>query len=184
MVDGYSRVTNGHRIGVFMMQNGPGAENGFGGVAQAYAESVPILLLPAGMARQRAAASTPIFTQRVVMSQSRNGAPKSTWSNGCRSSAAGICQAAEWPPGTGAAGNPARCGPGGVPCRVGSALRHACARRIGAVEQAAQALLTAQCPILHAGQACSTRKRPTNWSARGVLTSARHDHPAREECLP
>jgi len=53
MVDGYSRVTNGRRIGVFMMQNGPGAENGFGGVAQAYAESVPILLLPAGMARQR-----------------------------------------------------------------------------------------------------------------------------------
>jgi acetolactate synthase-1/2/3 large subunit len=53
MVDGYSRVTNGRKIGVFMMQNGPGAENGFGGVAQAYAESVPILLLPAGMARQR-----------------------------------------------------------------------------------------------------------------------------------
>ncbi len=53
MVDGYSRVTNGKRTGVFMMQNGPGAENGFGGVAQAYAESVPILLLPAGMARQR-----------------------------------------------------------------------------------------------------------------------------------
>ena len=53
MVDGYSRITNGQRIGVFMMQNGPGAENGFGGVAQAYAESVPILLLPAGMARSR-----------------------------------------------------------------------------------------------------------------------------------
>jgi acetolactate synthase-1/2/3 large subunit len=53
MVDGYSRVTNGRRIGVFMMQNGPGAENGFGGVAQAYAESVPILLLPAGMSRRR-----------------------------------------------------------------------------------------------------------------------------------
>jgi acetolactate synthase-1/2/3 large subunit len=53
MVDGYSRVTNGRKIGVFMMQNGPGAENGFGGVAQAYAESVPILLLPAGMARHR-----------------------------------------------------------------------------------------------------------------------------------
>jgi acetolactate synthase-1/2/3 large subunit len=53
MVDGYSRVNNGKRIGVFMMQNGPGAENGFGGVAQAYADSVPILLLPAGMARQR-----------------------------------------------------------------------------------------------------------------------------------
>jgi thiamine pyrophosphate-dependent acetolactate synthase large subunit-like protein len=53
MVDGYARVTNGKRTGAFMMQNGPGAENGFGGVAQAYAESVPILLVPAGMARQR-----------------------------------------------------------------------------------------------------------------------------------
>ena len=53
MVDGYARVTNGKRTGVFLMQNGPGAENGFGGVAQAYADSVPILLLPAGMPRDR-----------------------------------------------------------------------------------------------------------------------------------
>ena len=53
MVDGYSRVTNGKRMGVFMMQNGPGAENGFGGVAQAFSESVPILLLPAGMPREK-----------------------------------------------------------------------------------------------------------------------------------
>jgi len=53
MVDGYSRVTNGKKLGVFMMQNGPGAENGFGGVAQAYSESVPILLLPAGMPRSK-----------------------------------------------------------------------------------------------------------------------------------
>ena len=53
MVDGFSRVTNGKRMGVFMMQNGPGAENGFGGVAQAYSESVPILLLPAGMPREK-----------------------------------------------------------------------------------------------------------------------------------
>jgi len=51
MVDGYSRATNGKKIGVFMMQNGPGAENGFGGVAQAYSESVPILVLPAGYHR-------------------------------------------------------------------------------------------------------------------------------------
>ena len=53
MVDGYSRVTNGKKLGVFMMQNGPGAENGFGGVAQAFSESVPILLLPAGMPREK-----------------------------------------------------------------------------------------------------------------------------------
>ena len=53
MVDGYSRVTNGKKMGVFMMQNGPGAENGFGGVAQAYSESVPILLLPAAIPREK-----------------------------------------------------------------------------------------------------------------------------------
>ena len=48
MADGYSRVKNARTIGVFTMQTGPGAENAFGGVAQAYADSVPILLLPGG----------------------------------------------------------------------------------------------------------------------------------------
>ena len=48
MADGYSRIMCGNRIGIFMMQEGPGAENAFGGVAQAYADSVPILLLPGG----------------------------------------------------------------------------------------------------------------------------------------
>lgn len=51
--DGFSRVTNGRRIGVFTMQAGPGAENGFPGVAQAYSDSTPILLLPAGANRDR-----------------------------------------------------------------------------------------------------------------------------------
>ena len=48
MADGFSRVRNGNAIGVFTMQQGPGAENAFAGVAQAYADSVPILLLPGG----------------------------------------------------------------------------------------------------------------------------------------
>ena len=53
MADGFSRINNGKRTGIFLMQAGPGAENAFGGVAQAYADSVPILLLPAGAARHR-----------------------------------------------------------------------------------------------------------------------------------
>ena len=48
MADGYSRVNNGRKIGVFTMQRGPGAENAFGGVAQAFADSVPLLALPGG----------------------------------------------------------------------------------------------------------------------------------------
>ena len=42
MADAYSRLSSGDKIGVFCMQHGPGAENAFGGVAQAYSESVPI----------------------------------------------------------------------------------------------------------------------------------------------
>ncbi len=53
LADGYSRVTNGRGTGVFSMQAGPGAENAFAGVAQAYADSVPILLLPASARRDR-----------------------------------------------------------------------------------------------------------------------------------
>ena len=53
MADGFSRIHNGRRVGIFLMQNGPGAENSFGGVAQAFADSVPILLLPDGAPRDR-----------------------------------------------------------------------------------------------------------------------------------
>jgi thiamine pyrophosphate-dependent acetolactate synthase large subunit-like protein len=54
MADAMSRLTSGEKIGVFAMQHGPGAENAFGGVAQAYGEAVPILVLPMGYPRQLA----------------------------------------------------------------------------------------------------------------------------------
>jgi thiamine pyrophosphate-dependent acetolactate synthase large subunit-like protein len=54
MADAYSRMSSGSKIGVFAMQHGPGSENAFGGVAQAYGESVPILVLPMGYARRLA----------------------------------------------------------------------------------------------------------------------------------
>ena len=52
MADAVSRVTSGRRIGVFAMQHGPGSENAFGGVAQAWADSVPIVVLPMGYPRR------------------------------------------------------------------------------------------------------------------------------------
>jgi len=51
MADAVSRITSGETIGVFTMQHGPGTENAFGGVAQAYGESSPIVVLPAGYRR-------------------------------------------------------------------------------------------------------------------------------------
>src|SRR2546429_3259992 len=52
--DGYSRTTNGRRLGVFAMQYGPGAENAFPGVATAFSDSTPMLILPLGHQRDRA----------------------------------------------------------------------------------------------------------------------------------
>ena len=52
MADAYSRVTSGDKFGVFCMQHGPGSENAFGGVAQAFSESVPILVVPSGYPRR------------------------------------------------------------------------------------------------------------------------------------
>ena len=54
MADAYSRMTRGRKMGVFAMQHGPGTENAYGAVAQAYSESIPVLVLPQGYARRLA----------------------------------------------------------------------------------------------------------------------------------
>ena len=54
MADGCARVTNGNPPGVFAMQYGPGAENAFAGIASAYSDSTPVLLLPLGHPRDTA----------------------------------------------------------------------------------------------------------------------------------
>ncbi len=53
MADGYTRVSNGRRNGVVVTQSGPGIENAFGGIAHAYADSVPIMVIPGGTSRSR-----------------------------------------------------------------------------------------------------------------------------------
>ncbi len=53
MADGYTRTTNGTKNGVCIFQAGPGIENAFSGVAQAYADSSPILILPGHQGNSR-----------------------------------------------------------------------------------------------------------------------------------
>lgn len=53
MADGFSRVTSGRRTSVFAMQSGPGSENAFPGLATAYADSTPILVVPMGLPKER-----------------------------------------------------------------------------------------------------------------------------------
>ena len=53
MADGYTRMLNGRRNGVVVTQSGPGIENAYGGIAHAYSDGVPILVIPGGTARGR-----------------------------------------------------------------------------------------------------------------------------------
>jgi thiamine pyrophosphate-dependent acetolactate synthase large subunit-like protein len=52
MADAVSRMTSGRKLGVFCMQHGPGTENAYGGIAQAFGDSIPILVVPGGYPRR------------------------------------------------------------------------------------------------------------------------------------
>ena len=47
--DGYSRTSQRKKFGVALVQSQAGAENAMGGIAQAYADNIPILVLPGGI---------------------------------------------------------------------------------------------------------------------------------------
>ena len=66
MADAMSRLTKGRKMGVFCMQSGPGSENAYGGVAQAFGESVPLLVIPQGYPR-RIAHVPPNFNSTLTM---------------------------------------------------------------------------------------------------------------------
>lgn len=53
IADGFCRATNGRRPAVVVVQGGPGIENAFGGIAQAAADSIPLLVLPGGPDQHR-----------------------------------------------------------------------------------------------------------------------------------
>jgi acetolactate synthase-1/2/3 large subunit len=51
MADAISRLSSGDKVGVFCCQMGPGIENAFGAVAQAWSEGVPLVVIPGGYSR-------------------------------------------------------------------------------------------------------------------------------------
>jgi thiamine pyrophosphate-dependent acetolactate synthase large subunit-like protein len=53
MADGYTRATNARRPTVVVVQAGPGIENAFGALAQAYGDSIPMLVIPGGPDQHR-----------------------------------------------------------------------------------------------------------------------------------
>jgi thiamine pyrophosphate-dependent acetolactate synthase large subunit-like protein len=75
MADAISRVTSGRKIGAFCMQHGPGAENAYGGVAQAFSESIPLLVIPQGYPRRIANISPNFNSAREMRSMSKFAEP-------------------------------------------------------------------------------------------------------------
>ncbi|HXX70740.1 MAG TPA: thiamine pyrophosphate-requiring protein [Candidatus Acidoferrum sp.] len=179
MADAISRLTSGARIGVFAMQHGPGAENSFGGVAQAYSESVPILVLPMGYARRLAHVSPNFNSVTSMRSVAKLAEP--------------VTSAAEIPNIFRRAFSRLRNGRGGpAVVEIASDLfaedlpnplvyEPAIQARYGPdpadVARAAKALVEAKAPVIYAGQgihyarAWEPLKRLAEWLAAPVATS-------------
>ena len=154
MADGFSRIRRGRTNGVFAAQAGPGIENAFPGVAQAFAENVPMLVLPAGQALSRQY-KHPTFSAVDVYR------PVTKW-------AARAHSVAELPELMRRAYQAMRTGKGGpvlveVPAEVweeeftgeldySPAKPHLAAPDPDAVRQAVEMLLAAENPVLWAGQ--------------------------------
>jgi acetolactate synthase-1/2/3 large subunit len=154
MADAMSRLTSGEKIGVFCMQSGPGSENAFGGVAQAYGDSSPIVVLPGGYTRQLGQIQ-PNFSSalnfrhvtksceqvttpeavpeamRRAFTQVRNGRPRPVL--------------VEFPSDLFAEEIPDSFDPAPAP-----ALRYGPDK--ASIEAVAEALLAAECPVIYAGQ--------------------------------
>ena len=75
MADAIARVTSGKKTGMFVMQHGPGAENAYGGVAQAYSESVPILVMPMGYAQRMAWVDRNFFSSLAMKGITKSAEP-------------------------------------------------------------------------------------------------------------
>jgi acetolactate synthase-1/2/3 large subunit len=75
MADAVSRMSKGGQMGVFVMQQGPGAENAFGGVAQAYADSIPVLVMPQGYTLSQAHVPYNFNSVRSMASVTKHAEP-------------------------------------------------------------------------------------------------------------
>jgi thiamine pyrophosphate-dependent acetolactate synthase large subunit-like protein len=75
MADAIARLSHGKKIGVFACQHGPGIENAFGSVAQAYSESIPLLILPGGYATRIAHVPDNFNSTKVLAPVSKHAEP-------------------------------------------------------------------------------------------------------------
>jgi thiamine pyrophosphate-dependent acetolactate synthase large subunit-like protein len=154
MADGYTRATNGQRPTVVVVQAGPGIENAFGALAQAFADSVPMLIIPGGP-DQRRLGEPPEFDPLPVYRHITRWAARLNFSDRIPElMRRAFAQLRNGKPGPVLLELPRDVGSGEVdtaPLRYVPARAYRSAGDPADVAAAAQLLLDARRPVLHAG---------------------------------
>ena len=156
IADGYARVKNGKTLAVFGMQYGPGAENAFPGVATAYSDSTPMLLLPLGHQRDRAQVFPLFSSARTYASVTKSVETITAGSQTADVMRRAISLMRMGRPGPAMVEIPADVVNEEVPEALIDAYRPVKVTSAGAnardVEAAARVLREARRPVIHAGQ--------------------------------
>ncbi len=156
IADGYSRVTNGRPAGVFAMQYGPGAENAYAGVATAFSDAVPMLLLPLGHPAGRDGVYPHFSSVRSYESVTKNVERLQSPELVADTMRRAFALLKMGRPGPVMVEIPADIGDADVPEGVLESYRPVKTAIAGAdtaaVDQAAAALLSARNPVIYAGQ--------------------------------
>ena len=156
IADGYSRVTNGRPAGVFAMQYGPGAENAYAGVATAFSDAVPMLLLPLGHPAGRDGVYPHFSSVRGYDSVTKNVERLQSPALVADTMRRAFALLKMGRPGPVMVEIPADIGDMEVPDGVAEGYRPVKAAIAGAdadaVDEAAAALLAAENPVVYAGQ--------------------------------
>ena len=188
IADGYSRITNGRKPGVFACQYGPGAENAYSGVATAFSDSSPMLVLPMGNAHSLAGVE-PHFNSRdsytsITKRVEEINSPDRV-SEVMRRAFSSLRMGR---PGPVMVEIPADVGLAEVDesalgyRQVKTALSSADPRDI---DQVARVLLDARAPIVHAGQGVMYAEACEELLELGrTAADSRDDHTSRQERLP
>src|SRR5262252_3674668 len=156
IADGFTRITNGKRIGAFAMQYGPGAENAFPGVATAYSAAVPMLMLPLGHQRDRSQVFPLFSSARTYASVTKSVETITVGSQVADVMRRAISTMRMGRPGPAMVEIPADVVNEDVPDATIDAYRPVKVTAAGAnardVEAAARVLREAKRPVIHAGQ--------------------------------
>jgi hypothetical protein len=189
IADGYARVKNGKKLAAFCMQYGPGAENAFPGVATAYSDSTPMLLLPLGHQRDRAQVFPLFSSARTFASVTKSVETITVGSQVADVVRRAISLMRMGRPGPAMVEIPADVVGEEVPEALIDAYRPVKVTAAGAnareVEAAARVLREAKRPVIHAGQGVLYAEASDGPDRAGrAAPGAGHGHPRRQERFP